>query len=106
MFRFALLIAAAVCFTSAVAAQDYPRKPVHMIVPFSAGGNVDVAAPIIAEQLAQSLHQPFLVENKPGAGGMVPGDHVRRAAAHCYTLLVSATHLLVLAQLLSATAPP
>src|SRR5258708_28882726 len=102
MFRFALLMGAAVCFTSAVAAQDYPRKPVHMIVPFSAGGNVDVTARIIAEQLAQSLHQPFVVENKPGAGGMVAGDYVARAAADGYTLLVGSNSGLVLAPLIYA----
>lgn len=103
MSRVALLTTTLVWILSSVAlAQDYPRKPVHMIVPFSAGGNVDVTARIIAEQLAQSLHQPFVVENKPGAGGMVAGDYVARAAADGYTLLVGSNSGLVLAPLIYA----
>ena len=101
MFR--IIAAAVACLVStAAAAQDYPRKPVHMIVPFSAGGNVDVTARIVAEQLAQSLHQPFVVENKPGAGGMVAGDYVARAAPDGYTLLVGSNSGLVLAPLIYA----
>ena len=83
-------------------AQDYPRKPVHMVVPYAPGGNVDVTARIVAEQLTQALHQPFVVDNKPGAGGMIAGEFVARAAPDGYTLFVGSNGPLILAPLIYA----
>jgi len=103
MIRFLLACIAIVAVSNGVArAQDYPKKPVHMIVPFSAGGNVDVTARIVAEQLAQTLHQPFVVDNKPGAGSMIAGDFVARAAADGYTLYVGSNSGLILSPLIYA----
>ncbi len=103
MLCFRRALVALVCLISgSAAAQDYPRKPVHMIVPFAAGGNVDITARIIGEQLAQSLHQPFVVENKPGAGGMIAGDTVARAAPDGYMLYVGSNSGLVISPLIYA----
>src|SRR5215470_8681670 len=74
---------------SPVAAQNYPSRPVKMIVPFAPGG-VDVTARIVAERLAAALGQPFVVENRPGgAGGSVGAKAAASAEPDGYTLLFS-----------------
>lgn len=73
---------------SAIAA-DWPDKPVHMIVPYPPGGNVDLAARIVAEHLQDEYNQPFVVENRPGAGGMIAGSQVSHADPDGYTLFVA-----------------
>lgn len=70
------------------AAQDYPSKPITLIVPFSAGGGVDVMARLLAEKLRVSLKQDIVVENKPGASGMLGAQFVSRAPADGYTLML------------------
>jgi len=85
-----LVIGAAVAVSAAPAlAQDYPTHPVRMVVPFPAGSATDLAARVMAQQLAASLHQPFVVDNKPGAGGSIAATEVIRSAADGYTLLFS-----------------
>jgi tripartite-type tricarboxylate transporter receptor subunit TctC len=75
------------------AAQDYPTKPVRIIVPFAAGGPADVYARFIAQRLQDSMGQTFVVDNRPGAGSIIGTDAVAKSAADGYTLLLmSNTH--------------
>lgn len=72
-------------------AADYPSKAIRMIVPYSAGGGADNAARIIAKTLGDTLKQPIVIENKPGASGSIGATQVARAAADGYTLLYDAS---------------
>jgi tripartite-type tricarboxylate transporter receptor subunit TctC len=74
--------------TPAAFAQAYPAKPVRMIVPFAPGGGVDVTARILAQQLTERAKQPFLVENRTGASGIIGTEYVAKSAPDGYTLLV------------------
>jgi len=91
--------ALAACFVAALlpwsgaAAQDYPNKPVRIIVPFGAGGPADVYARVLAQHLSDSLKQSFVVENRPGAGAIIGTEAVAKAEPDGYTLLLmSNTH--------------
>lgn len=79
------------------AAQDkYPDKPIHAVVGFSAGSGADLASRIIGEKLTESWKQPFITENRPGAGGGLAAQSVAKAAPDGYTLLtVSAAHVIL-----------
>jgi tripartite-type tricarboxylate transporter receptor subunit TctC len=70
------------------AAQTWPNKPVRVVVPFSTGGTADILGRIVAQQLQKQLGQPFVVENKPGAGATIGAAEVAKAPADGYTLLV------------------
>ncbi|MGE5165427.1 MAG: Bug family tripartite tricarboxylate transporter substrate binding protein [Sphingobacteriales bacterium] len=69
-------------------ADDYPTRPVKIIVPFGAGGPTDVYTRAIAEELRKSLHQPFVMENRPGAGTTIGTDVVAKSQPDGYTLLM------------------
>ena len=80
-------------FAAPALAQDYPAKPVRMIVPFAAGGPADVYARVLAQRLQESLGQPFVVDDRPGGGSVIGTDAVAKSAPDGYTLLVmSNTH--------------
>jgi tripartite-type tricarboxylate transporter receptor subunit TctC len=72
-------------------AQAYPARPVRLIVPFPAGGPTDVVARLIGQWLSDRLGQPFIIENRPGAGSTIATEAVVRAAADGYTLLSVST---------------
>jgi tripartite-type tricarboxylate transporter receptor subunit TctC len=82
----ALAIAAAL--TAPASAQDWPAKQVTMIVPFSAGGTTDLFGRLLAQHMQQKFEKPFIVENKPGAGGNIGASLVAKAAPDGYTFLV------------------
>ena len=86
----ALLAFAGAVIASAPAAiaDDYPSRPVKIIVPFGAGGPTDVYTRAIAEELRKSLHQPFIMENRPGAGTTIGTDVVAKSQPDGYTLLM------------------
>ena len=84
------LLAALCCAltSTALVAQDYPAKPVRIIVPFATGGPADVYARAVAQRLTESLGQAFIVDNRPGGGAVVGTDAAAKAAADGYTLLM------------------
>ena len=85
------LVAAALAFGAS--AQDYPTRPVKIIVPFAAGGPADVYARFLAQRLQDAMGQPFVVEDRPGAGSVVGTEAVAKSAPDGYTLLLmSNTH--------------
>jgi tripartite-type tricarboxylate transporter receptor subunit TctC len=85
----AVVLAAALALSAFSArAEDYPSRPVKIIVPFGAGGPTDIYTRDIAEELRKALHQPFVLENRPGAGTTVGTDLVAHAAPDGYTLLM------------------
>jgi tripartite-type tricarboxylate transporter receptor subunit TctC len=89
---FSAALAAGVALAATIAAaQQYPTRPVKMIVPFSPGSGVDVPARIAAEKLSQALGQSFVVENRTGAGGTIASAFVASAAPDGYTLLVNSS---------------
>jgi len=71
------------------AAQDYPARPVTLVVPFAPGGGVDAMARLIGGKLEQRLNRTFVVENKPGAGSIIAASYVKNAPADGYTLLMA-----------------
>jgi tripartite-type tricarboxylate transporter receptor subunit TctC len=94
MRKLALGIAAILAtWTMSAAAQEWPTKPVKIVAPFAAGGNVDVTARIVAEYLHPLLGQPVIIENKTGAGSMIGSEAVAHAAPDGYTLLMTSASL-------------
>src|SRR6478672_4042143 len=76
-----------------VSAQNYPNRPVKIIVPFGAGGPADVYARVLAQHLSEATKQTFVVEDRPGAGSVIGTDAVAKSAPDGYTLLLmSNTH--------------
>jgi len=76
-------------------AQDYPARPVRIVIPLSPGGTTDVPGRIIAQKLSESLGQQFFVENRAGAGGTIGTDYVAKSKADGYTLLLTASPFVI-----------
>ena len=85
-----LAAALALLATVPALAQKWPDKPVRLVVPYPPGGNVDTAARIVAPGLQEAFGQPVIIDNKPGAGGLIAGEFVARSAADGYTLFFTA----------------
>src|SRR5215469_6970690 len=88
LLRLATAAAALPALPRRAVALDYPTRPVHLVVGFAAGGPTDVAARVIGQWLGEKLGQPFVIENRPGAGSNIAAEYVVRAPADGYTLLV------------------
>ena len=90
--RFALTLATALVATTlagaAARAEDYPVRPIRVVVPFGPGGPADVAARLIGNVLQESLGQPFVIENRPGAGGVIGTQEAAKSPPDGYTLLM------------------
>jgi tripartite-type tricarboxylate transporter receptor subunit TctC len=90
-----ILLAASLAFSSAVSAQEYPAKPIRIVVPLAPGGGIDRMARIVGDKLQEKWGQPVVVENRVGAGGNIGAAFVAAANPDGYTLLVSAPGPLV-----------
>jgi len=102
--RLCVLVAASL-IGFAAGAQEWPAKPVRIIVPFPAGGSADLMPRIVAEKLAQMWGQPVIVDNRPGAAGNIGADAAYRAEPDGYTLLSSPPPPLVINRLLYPKLP-
>jgi len=86
----ACLLTAVVAAAAPLAAhaQTFPSRPIKVVVAFPPGGGADLTARVVAQKMSESMHQPVVVENKPGANGMVGAESVAKAAPDGYTLLL------------------
>ena len=82
--------------SSARRAQDYPSRPITLIVPYAAGGGNDVMARIVAEKMSRTLGQQIVIENKGGAGGSIATRQIAKAAPDGYTLGLGGTGTLAI----------
>ena len=88
-----ILVAA---LTASSAAQQFPSKPITLVVPYAPGGNVDISARVLQAGIGESLGQPIIIENRPGAGGLIAGDYVARSAPDGHTLFVGSNASILL----------
>jgi len=96
---------AATALATAAAAQSYPTKPIRMVVGFPPGGGTDVVARIIAPRLSESLGQPIVIDNRPGATGTVAAGMVAKAPADGYTIMMGHVSVNAIAPSLFAKLP-
>ena len=96
MRRLSVLVAATTLCAGAALAQQYPDRPVTMVVPFPPGGVADTVARPVAEAMSAALQQPVVIENRAGAGGAIGMAHVAKAKPDGYTILLALSSLVVL----------
>ena len=89
------LVLAVLCFSPPLGAQTYPNRPVKLVVGFTPGGGADINARLLAPRLSEFFSQPFVVENKPGAGTNIANEYVAKSAPDGYTLLVTTASLAI-----------
>jgi|SRR5215203_2459896 tripartite-type tricarboxylate transporter receptor subunit TctC len=94
LLRFLAGLAAALTISFAAPAAEYPARPVTIIVAFTPGGPSDVLARILGKRLQDILHQPFIIENRPGAGGNIAAEQAKNSAPDGYTLLMGNNSIL------------
>ncbi|MEK6594159.1 MAG: tripartite tricarboxylate transporter substrate binding protein [Pseudomonadota bacterium] len=86
--RIFIVLAAGLCAASGVLAQAYPSKPIRFVLPFPPGGGTDILGRILAQKLSDSIGQPVIPENRPGAGGNVGTEYASRQAPDGYTIVI------------------
>jgi tripartite-type tricarboxylate transporter receptor subunit TctC len=89
--RFAVALIAAAVALGAAQAQDFPNRPITLVVPYAAGGGNDVMARIVGEKMSKTLGQQVVIDNRPGAGGALATRQVAKAAPDGYTLVIGGT---------------
>ena len=87
-FKWALLLCSLGLHGGAFAQANYPSKPIKIVVPFGAGGVADLTARTVAQKMGDNMGQSIVIENKPGAGGVVATDMVAKSTPDGYTLLL------------------
>ena len=93
------IAALGLCMGATAAADDYPKKAITVVVPFGPGGVADLTVRMVAQKMALSMKQPIIVENRPGAGGVVAANTVAKASPDGYTLLLMSNGTAVSANL-------
>lgn len=101
----AAAVASFVSFALPAQAQEFPSKPITLVVPYSAGGNVDTSARLLQKGLGDKLGQPVVVVNKPGGGGMIAGVSVSQAEPDGHTLFIGGNGPLIFGPMLRENAP-
>src|SRR4030081_3286762 len=94
--RYSLFAALLLSAIGAAHAQSWPQRPVKVVVPFAAGGNIDVMGRVAASRLSETLGQQFVVENRVGGNGIIAADTVAHAAPDGYTLLWAPTSVVAI----------
>jgi len=85
------VIVIALLLSGAIQAQDYPNKPVRIVIPFPAGGGTDILSRALGQKLSEQWKQPIIVDNRPGGGANIGADHAAKSAPDGYTLFMSST---------------
>src|SRR5215510_4154714 len=93
-----ILLTGSIATGGPVAGQSYPTKPLRLIVPFSPGGTTDITARLMAQKISDAWMQTVLVDNRPGASGMIGAELVAKSVPDGYTVLVSSTQEIAINQ--------
>jgi tripartite-type tricarboxylate transporter receptor subunit TctC len=101
------MLVAVLCFVfpALACAQAYPTKPARVVVPFPAGGGVDYMARQMAQKMGENMGQPFIVDNRPGANGLIAAEHVAKSPPDGYTLFVTLDFIITMNPALYARLP-
>ena len=95
------IVALSLMASALASAQDYPSRPVRIVVPYPPGGPTDVIVRVVGNRLGESLGQPVVIENRAGASGMIGAELVSKAAPDGYTLLVNPSIHVILPSLVA-----
>jgi tripartite-type tricarboxylate transporter receptor subunit TctC len=90
------LVVTLACAMTPASAQHFPTKPITFVVPYAPGGNVDISARVLQAAVGDSLRQPIIIENRPGAGGLIAGEYVARSTPDGHTLFVGSNASILL----------